>query len=131
MSADAGKLILRLTLGLLLLFHGWSKITGGVDFISDMLQNNGLPGFLAYLVYLGEFVAPLFLIAGAYTRVAAYFIAGNMVVAVLLVHMGEIFTLSGVCDWALELQAFYLMTAVAIIILGPGKLSFLPESRLN
>jgi putative oxidoreductase len=131
MSADAGKLILRLTLGLLLLFHGWSKITGGVDFISDMLQNNGLPGFLAYLVYLGEFVAPLFLIAGAYTRVAAYFIAGNMVVAVLLVHMGEIFTLSGVGGWALELQAFYLMTAVAIIILGPGKLSFLPESRLN
>ena len=131
MSADAGKLILRLTLGLLLLFHGWSKITGGVDFISDMLQNNGLPGFLAYLVYLGEFVAPLFLIAGAYTRVAAYFIAGNMVVAVLLVHMGEIFTLSGAGGWALELQAFYLMTAIAIIILGPGKLSFLPESRLN
>ncbi len=131
MSADAGKLILRLTLGLLLLFHGWSKITGGVDFISGMLQNNGLPGFLAYLVYLGEFVAPLFLIAGAYTRIAAYFIVGNMVVAVLLVHMGEIFTLSGTGGWALELQAFYLMTAVAIIILGPGKLSFLPESRLN
>ncbi len=131
MSADAGKLVLRLTLGLLLLFHGWSKITGGVDFISGMLQNHGLPGFLAYLVYLGEFVAPLFLLAGAYTRVAAYFIVGNMVVAVLLVHMSEIFTLSGVGGWALELQAFYLMTAVAIIVLGPGKLSFMPEGRLN
>lgn len=131
MSTDAGKLVLRLTLGLLLVFHGWAKITGGVDFISGMLQNNGFPGFLAYLVYLGEFVAPLFVIAGAYTRVAAYIIVGNMVVALLLVHMGDIFALNGTGGWAIELQAFYLMTAVAIILLGPGKLSFMPESRLN
>lgn len=131
MSAENGKLVLRLTLGLLLLFHGWSKITGGVDFISGMLQNNGLPGFLAYGVYLGEFLAPLFVIAGAYTRVAAFVIIGNMVVAIFLVHMGEIFTLNGVGGWALELQAFFLMTAVVIILLGPGKYSFMPESRWN
>lgn len=131
MSTDAGKLALRLTLGLLLLFHGWAKITGGVDFITGLLQSNGLPGFLAYLVYLGEVIAPLFVIAGAYSRVASYIIIGNMAVAILLVHMGEIFTLNGVGGWALELQAFYIMTAVAIIIFGPGKLSFMPESRLN
>ncbi|MBN4053901.1 DoxX family protein [Haliea sp. AH-315-K21] len=131
MSTDTGKLVLRLTLGLLLLFHGWSKITGGVDFVTGMLQSNGLPGFLAYLVYLGEFLAPLFLIAGAYTRVAAYIIVGNMVVAIFLVHMGEIFTLGGAGGWALELQAFYIMTAVVVILLGPGKLSFMPESRWN
>jgi putative oxidoreductase len=131
MTSDVAKLVLRLTLGLLLIFHGWAKITGGVDFISGMLQNNGLPGFLAYLVYLGEFVAPLLVIAGAYTRVAAYLIVGNMLVAVLLVHMGEIFTLNGTGGWALELQAFFLMTAVVIILQGPGKFSFMPASRLN
>ena len=131
MSTDAGKLILRLTLGLLMLFHGWSKITGGLGFVEGMLEGNGLPTFLAYLVYVGEVLAPLFLIAGAYTRVAAYFIVGNMVVALLLVHMSQIFTLAGTGGWALELQAFYLMTAVVVILLGPGKLSFMPESRWN
>lgn len=131
MSTDAGKLILRLTLGLLMLFHGWSKITGGVDFIAGLLEDNALPGFLAYLVYLGEVLAPLFLIAGAYTRLAALVIAGNMLVAILLVHMSQIFTLAGTGGWALELQAFYLVNALVIMILGAGKFGFMPESRWN
>ena len=131
MSTDAGKLILRLTLGFLMLFHGWAKITGGVDFIAGLLEDNSLPGFLAYLVYLGEVLAPLFLIVGAYTRIAALTIAGTMVVAVLLVHTGDLFVLSGTGGSRLELQAFYLMSAVVVMIIGPGKLSFMPESRWN
>jgi putative oxidoreductase len=131
MSTDAGKLILRLTLGLLLLFHGWSKITGGIGFIEGLLDGNGFPEFLAYLVYLGEFLAPLFVIAGAYTRLAALIITGNMVVALLLVHMGDIFTLNGTGGWGIELQVFFLMSAVVVMLLGPGKLSFMPESRWN
>lgn len=131
MSGDAGKLILRLTLGILLLFHGWSKITGGVDFIVGLLQDNSLPGFLAYLVYLGEVLAPLLLLAGAYTRIAAALAIGNMVVAILLVHMGQLFTLNETGGWGVELQAFYLMTAVVVLILGPGKYSFMPASRWN
>lgn len=90
MSTDAGKLVLRLTLGLMMLFHGWDKIIGGVDGIAGLFQNSGFPGFLAYLVFVGEILAPLFLIAGAYTRVAAVLIAGNMVIAVLLVHVDDI-----------------------------------------
>lgn len=131
MSGDAGKLILRLTLGILLLFHGWSKITGGVGFIVGLLQDNSLPGFLAYLVYLGEVLAPLLLLAGAYTRIAAALAIGNMVVAILLVHMGQLFTLNETGGWGVELQAFYLMTAVVVLILGPGKYSFMPASRWN
>jgi putative oxidoreductase len=131
MSTDAGKLVLRLTLGLMMLFHGWDKIIGGVDGIAGLFQNSGFPGFFAYLVFVGEILAPLFLIAGAYTRVAAVLIAGNMVIAVLLVHVDDIFALSGTGGWAIELQAFYLMTAVVIFLLGPGKLSFMPESRWN
>ncbi len=131
MSNDVAKLVLRLTLGLLMLFHGWAKITGGVDFIVGLLQGNGLPAFFAYLVYVGEFIAPLFIIAGAYTRVAAYMIVANMAAAIFLVHLSEIFSLGGTGGWALELQAFFIMTAVVVIILGPGKFSFMPESRLN
>lgn len=131
MSGDAGKLVLRLTLGLMMLFHGWAKIVGGVDGIAGLFQNIGLPGILAYLVYVGEILAPLFLIAGAYSRVASLLIVGNMVVAILLVHSGDIFAISRTGGWAIEVQAFYLMTAVVVILLGPGKYSFMPESRWN
>ncbi len=56
---DAGKLLLRLAVGGLMLFHGIHKLIDGVDGISGMLAAQGLPGFIAYGVLVGEVVAPL------------------------------------------------------------------------
>lgn len=53
---DAGILLLRLTIGILLLFHGVAKIKHGVGWIVQMLQAAGLLGFIAYGVYIGEVV---------------------------------------------------------------------------
>ena len=50
-NQDLGKLVLRLSLGLLVLLHGVAKITGGIGFITQVVQDAGLPGFLAYGVY--------------------------------------------------------------------------------
>jgi putative oxidoreductase len=55
-----------------------------------------------------------------------------MVVAVLLVHTAQLgeFTKNG--GWALELQGFYLFTAVAVALLGAGRFSVGGEDgRLN
>jgi putative oxidoreductase len=131
MTNDSAKLLLRLTLGILLLFHGWSKVTGGVDFIIGVLQKSNLPGELAYLVYFGEVLASLLLLGGAYTRIAAVLVIANMVFALLLVHTGDFFALNSSGGWAIELQVFYLMSAVVIMILGPGKYSFMPPSKWN
>lgn len=120
---DHGKLGLRLMLGVLILFHGQSKLVNGIDGIVARISGLGLPGFLAYLVFLGEVVAPLCLIVGVWTRAAALVIVGNMVVAVLLVHTGDIFTRTGTGAWGVELQAFYLFTAVIIMLLGAGRFS--------
>ena len=120
---DLGKLILRLTVGILILLHGIAKIgnPGSLDFIAGQLANNGLPGFIAYGVFVGEVAAPLLLIGGAYCRIAALVIVGNMLFSIGLVHMGELFTLSKNGGWALELQGFYLFGAVAIAFLGSGR----------
>jgi len=120
---DLGKLILRLTVGILILLHGIDKIgnTGSLDFIAGQLANSGLPGFIAYGVFVGEVAAPLLLIGGAYCRIAALVIVGNMLFSIGLVHMGELFTLSKNGGWALELQGFYLFGAVAIAFLGSGR----------
>jgi putative oxidoreductase len=121
---DLGKLILRLTLGILMLFHGVAKMTSGVAGIKGMLAGLGLPEFFAYGVFVGEVIAPLMLIIGYYSRVGAALIVGNMLVAIVLVHMNELFALSGSGGWALELQGFFLFTAVALIFTGPGKYVF-------
>lgn len=122
-SEDLGKLILRGTLAALILFHGISKLMGGIDFIAGMVTKAGLPPAVAYLVYVGEVVAPLMILLGVWTRVAALVVATNMVVAVLLVHTGEFFTLSKTGGWALELQAMFFVGALAVALLGAGRYS--------
>ena len=120
---DTGKLVLRAALAILLLFHGVSKLFGGIGFIGGMLANAGLPSFLGYLVYVGEVVAPLMILFGVATRAAAAVVVINMLVAFLLVHMGDLFKLSATGGWALELQGMYLFGAVSVALLGAGRYS--------
>ena len=120
---DLGRLLLRLALGGLILFHGVSKLMAGPGFVQQVVGKSGLPGFVAYGVYIGEVVAPLLLIAGFWTRAAALVVALNMVFAVLLVHVPQLFTMAPTGGWALELQGMYFFTAVAIALLGAGRFS--------
>ncbi len=53
---DVGKLLLRLAVGGLMLFHGLHKLVAGVDGISGMLVAKGLPGFIAYGVLVGRWL---------------------------------------------------------------------------
>lgn len=123
-NADLGKLVLRLTLGILILFHGINKLVHGIDGIQGMLASHGLPEFLAFGVFLGEVVGPLLVIAGYRVQVGAALIGINMLFAIGLAHSNEIFQLNAHGGWQLELQGFYLFTAVAVFLLGPGKYAF-------
>jgi putative oxidoreductase len=120
---DLGKLVLRVVLAVLLLFHGVSKLHGGVGFITGMLEKMGLPSAIGYLVYIGEVIAPLMILFGVWTRAAALVVAGNMIVAVLLVHTSQFFTMSETGGWALELQGMYFFAALAVALLGAGRYS--------
>jgi putative oxidoreductase len=122
---DSGKLLLRLVLGVLILLHGVSKIAGGIDPIVAAVGKAGLPQAFAYLVYVGEVVAPILLIVGLWTRAVALVIVIDMIVAVLLVHAGQALQLDPQTGgYALELQALYLFGALAIALLGAGRYSF-------
>jgi putative oxidoreductase len=87
------------------------------------LSKTGLPPAFGYLVYVGEVIAPLMILLGIWTRSAALVVAINMIVAVLLVHTGQFFTLGKTGGWALELQGFYFASAVAVALLGAGRFS--------
>jgi putative oxidoreductase len=68
---DIGKLILRVTTAGLILFHGMAKLQHGISFILAGITAHPLPEFMAYGVFIGEVIAPLFILAGLWTRVAA------------------------------------------------------------
>ena len=123
MNDSTGKLILRLTLGGLILFHGVAKLLAGVGGLAGMVTSAGLPSFFAYGVYVGEVIAPLMVLVGWYARIGAALIAVNMLFAIGLAHRAELFTLGQSGGWALELQGMFLFTAVAIALIGPGRFS--------
>ena len=120
---DLGKLVLRATLAILILFHGVSKLITGVDPIMGMLAKAGLPAGLAFLVYVGEVIAPLMILFGIWARLGAVIVAINMIVAVALAHGAQFFTMGKTGGWALELQGFYFFTALAVALLGAGRYS--------
>lgn len=120
---DAAKLVLRLTVGILILMHGLFKLSNGVGGIVNMVTAQGWPAFFAYGVYLGEVVAPVLLILGVFTRPAALLIAINMLVAVVLAHKGQLTSMTSSGGWALELQGMFLFSALVIALQGAGRYS--------
>jgi putative oxidoreductase len=122
-AVDIGKLFLRLALGGLLIFHGIAKLGHGVAWMAGPLGQVGLPGFIAYGAYVGEFVAPILVIIGFLTRPAALIIAFDLFMAIFLVGRERIFTVGQSGGWAIELEAFYILTGLALFFLGAGKYS--------
>ncbi|HSQ82442.1 MAG TPA: DoxX family protein [Casimicrobiaceae bacterium] len=124
-SDDAGKLVLRLTLGVLLLFHGYAKLTGSFGFIEGVVGKAGLPHFVAYLVFLGEVVGPVLVILGLWTRIGGLLIMINMLFAIflVLVHRPGLFSLAQGGGWSQELSAFFLLSGLAVSLLGAGRYS--------
>ncbi|HUI09353.1 MAG TPA: DoxX family protein [Bacteroidota bacterium] len=119
-SEDFGKLLLRVAVGFFVLVHSYFKLRHGVEWIMGPLGELGLPSLLAYGAYLGGIVAPILVLAGYRTRVAASLIALTMVVAIILLmktslgHGG-----SGILG--IELETVLLLGAIALIFIGGGR----------
>ena len=124
-----GLLVLRLNIGILILFHGIANLTSNYSFIKSLLSGIGTPEFLAYLVFIGEIIAPVLIIIGWRTRLASLVLAINMLTAILMAHTSDIFTLNQFGGWGIELQALYLFGAIVIFLLGAGKYAISTTSK--
>jgi putative oxidoreductase len=123
LKEDISKLIIRITCGALLLLHGSHTLLHGNQHIRTMLHNTGLPEFLAYGNYVGEVIAPLFMILGYKSRIAALIVAFNMLVSILIAHRDIAFARNDFGGWMIEMNVFYMMTAVSVFFSGSGKYS--------
>lgn len=117
---DIGKLILRVTLSVMMLFHGVAKI-GHLEGVMRVMGKNGLPEFFAYSIYLGEIIAPLMLLIGYRVKISAFIISMTVLAATLMVNANKFFTIGNHGNYALELQTFYIFIGLAIVFLGKDR----------
>lgn len=125
-NTNLGLLILRLSLGIMMLLHGIAKFSG-ISYIQGKLLEKGLPEVLGYGVFIGEVIAPLLLIVGYRTRFAALILLIN---CVGIIYLGgySVFGLTQYGGWAAELPGLFLFGALALIFTGGGKYSISTKS---
>lgn len=119
-NSDLGALILRVTVGGLLLFHGVHKVQVGLEEQMGMLAAKGIPSFFMYFVYVSEVVAPVLIILGVLTRLSALSIVVTLLV-VLYVAPFPLMALGMHGEWAIETQMLYLLVPLALFFIGPGR----------
>ena len=120
---DAGKLVLRVAVGLLILLHGIAKIRHGLGDVADAVARAHLPYAVGYLVYIGEVVGPVLMIFGWWTRLAAFVVFFNMFVALVLGHPHDMLEMTTHGGLLLETQWLMLTGALAVSLLGAGRYS--------
>jgi putative oxidoreductase len=114
-----GIAVLRVVVGIVFLAHGFQKLfLMGFGGIAEMFGGLGIPapGLFAVIVTLVEFLGGLALIVGLFTRIAAILLAGDMLVAILTVHLPHGFFITNG-----ELALVLLAANVALAVAGPGE----------
>lgn len=117
-NKDLGLLILRVGISALFLGHGIGKF---LDFFNGNTEVGGDPiglgGLLSsILVIIAEFIAPILIIIGLKTRIAAIFPVIAMAVAAFVVHANDSLEDK-------EMALLYMVGFLAISIMGAGRFS--------
>lgn len=121
-STDLALLILRLTLGGIMIAHGLQKVgvvPGGQESLPatiDWLAGMGVPAWLAYLNVLAELGGGAALLIGFLGKLAAFGVAVNMAVAIYKVHLYKGFFNPDGVEFPLALFAM----AAALLVTGMG-----------
>lgn len=131
-SNDWTLTLLRLIMGIVFFAHGAQKALGwfgGYGFSGTMgffTQQMHIPAVFAFLAICAEFLGGMGLILGLLARVAAFGIACNMVVAVLMVHGPNGLFMNWTGQQKGEGFEFHLLAlaiAAVLMVRGAGALS--------
>ena len=119
-AGDLGLLLLRVFTGALLIHHVYEKLANIENFADAFVRPLHLPFpiLLSYVAAFSEVIGSWLLITGLLTRLGAAAIAGTISVAIY-----HAIVTAGFNIYLLELLGLYAASAVAILAIGPGRLS--------
>ena len=112
-------LVMRLALGAVMLGHGYPKVFGGLHHHAEFVASLGLPAWTAYLSSFTEFFGGILILLGLFTRVAAFAICIDLLVAIAKVHFHNGLMGKGGYEFPLALAAL----AFALIFFGAGPIA--------
>jgi putative oxidoreductase len=111
---------MRLTLGAVMVGHGYHKVFGGLQQHAHFVASLGLPGWTAYLSAFSEFFGGLLVLLGLFTRAAALAICIDLCVAIAKVHFHNGLMGEHGYEFPLALAAL----AFGLIFFGGGPIAF-------
>ena len=121
MVASAGLLLLRLSIGVMMIHHGQEKLADPQQFADTYVASLHLPFhlFFAYVAGFSELIGSWLVIFGLFTPLGALALTGTMATAAYQ----HILT-AGLNIYVLELVVLYLGGSLALLLNGPGRFSF-------
>lgn len=128
-AKDLGLLVLRVGIGLIFICHGYQKLFGGPEkwlWLGGNMVHVGItftPTFWGFMAALSECIGGGMLVLGFGTRIAAFFMADVMIVALMMhFNQGDSFS---VFSHPLSL----LVVFISLLISGAGAYSI--DSRFR
>ena len=117
MARNVGLLILRLSIGTMLIHHGYEKTADIENFADAFVRPIGIPFpiLASYIAAYSEIYGSWLLIAGLFTRLASLSIVGTIGVAIY-----HAIVTAGFNIYLLELLLLYMGGALCILLLGSG-----------
>lgn len=114
---DVAHLLLRIGVGVIFIVTGWGKLNG-IEGVQGFFGNLGipLPGIMAWVVAITEFVGGLMVLTGFRIRIPSLLLAFVMLVALFTTKLGGEFS-------AARVDLLLLLITLSLAIIGPGKLS--------
>ncbi|MXV37096.1 DoxX family membrane protein [Flavobacteriaceae bacterium Ap0902] len=122
-NLNTGLLLLRVTIGGLMLFHGIRKIEKPektINHIKDVLEKKNLPPALANGAYVGEILSPMMVMIGYRTRLFAPIIAFDMLMTFYTVNYKKINQRKDNGAWSVEVPVFFLIGSTILVFTGGG-----------
>jgi putative oxidoreductase len=116
---NTAMLVLRIAVGVFMMHYGYEKLIKFGVMKNDFMNFMGIGQTMSLaLTVFAEFFCSLFLIIGLFTRLATIPLIITMVVAIVKVHNGKVFT-----DDHAQMAALFLTGYIVLLLTGPGKVS--------
>jgi len=113
---------MRLALGAVMTAHSFHKVFGGLHQTAQFIGQLGLPAWLGYVSAFTEFLGGLMIIAGFFTRAAAFAVCIDLIVAIWKVHWHN-GLLGGSGRPGMELPLALAALAFSLIFFGAGPMA--------